>query len=1029
MKVHLRRSDSVAIALVLLLTLCYQVAWPQKVISGKVADEAGVGIPGVNVIIENTTTGTTTDSEGNYNLAVNSENAVLVFSFIGFNTERIEVGGQSTINLTMVTDLQSLEEVVVVGYGTQRKRDVTGAITSVTSENIVERVPVDVYDALQGQAPGLQITAESARPGAGSTVRIRGTATIQGGANPLYVIDGVLAENPDGVNPNDIQSIEILRDAASTSIYGVQGANGVIIITTKRGVEGKPKFDVSFLRTYSSIANKLPQSNADERRLFDFIRTDNPSTNVNPDSLNPSVNADNDHQDLILRTAVRNQLDLSFSGAGKTLNYYASLGYLDEEGIIVNSWAKTLRSRVNIDYKNGRFSAGNRLQFFYRKENRIHESHVLIQALQRPPVFRVFLADGTLAPTIGGRRNPLAWALLRRNQYDIYDGSMYNYLSYEITNGLKLTTDFQARLNYAHNNFFEPRLIQGNNNSGGDRVDVDFSWISQTYLNYNKSFGDHNLTGVLGMSFQKDIDTWSRIQGRNYLSEKIPTTNAIQEVDLAASRTDESRSTTASFFARVGYDFKGKYIFNANLRRDGSSRFGPDNRWGMFPGVSAGWRFSDEPFMNWSNAVLDDGKIRVSYGQTGNNRIGNYDAILRYEFGSNFYNGVSGAAPSNTFGNNTLSWETTSQFNTGMDLALFGGRVNVVVDYYKKVTEDLLYDAPLPSETGFRNVNVNVGSIENEGVELGISGYILDRKDVRWQGFFNITFNNDKVRKLADGVPITPANKWYVEEGGRLGNFYGWKYLGVYAYDESNAYADTGEMLTLVTDSEGNIVTDGNGDPEYLLNGQAYDGGVNQLTSNGNPMVGGDVIWEDLNNDGEIDVTDRQVLGNAQPKYYLGLGNIITYKSFSLSFNFYVNWGNKIYDEARRDTYVMSPTNVTPQPYFVHNAWREQGDVTDVHIARNKPQNLREVSSYFVEDGSYVRLRNVKLNYRLNQTLASKLHLKGLSAYVYGSNLLTWTNYKWYDPEINVNNPLQMGQDSGAYPKKREYGIGINVNL
>ena len=1029
MKVDLLNARQAAMAVSLLLALTYHTAWSQQVISGKVADEAGEGIPGVNVIVENTTTGTTTDADGAYNLAVNSVDAVLVFSFIGYRTERVPVGGQSIINLSMSADLQALEEVVVVGYGTQRKRDVTGAISSVTSENILERVPVDVYDALQGQAPGLQITAESARPGAGSTVRIRGTATIQGGANPLYVIDGVLAENPDGVNPNDIQSIEILRDAASTSIYGVQGANGVIIITTKRGVEGKPKFDVSYLRTYSSIANKLPQANADERRLFDFIRSDNPSTTVNPDSLNPSVNADNDHQDLILQTAVRNQLDLSFSGASKNMNYYTSLGYLDEEGVVVNSWAKTLRTRINLDYKNGRFSAGNRLQFFYRKENRIHEDRVLIQALQRPPVFRVFLADGTLAPTIGGRRNPLAWALLRRNEYDIYDGSIYNYLAYEIAKGLKLTTDFQVRLNYAHNNFFEPRLIQGNNNSGGDRVDVDFSWLSQTYLNYNKSLGDHNVTGVLGMSFQKDVDSWSRIQGRSYLSEKIPTTNAIQEIDLAASRTDESRSTTASFFARVGYDFKGKYIFNANIRRDGSSRFGIDNRWGVFPGVSAGWRFSDEPFMSWTRSVLDDGKIRVSYGQTGNNRIGNYDAIRRYEFGSNFYNGVSGAAPATTFGNNTLSWETTSQFNTGMDLALLGGRVNVVVDYYKKITDDLLYDAPLPVETGFEDVTINVGSIENEGVELGINGYIIDKPALRWQGFFNITFNNDKVRTLAGGLPFTPANKWYVEEGGRLGNFYGWKNLGVYAFDESNAYADNGELLTLVTDAEGNISTDGNGDPVYLLNGQAYAGNVNQLTSNGQPMLGGDVIWEDLNKDGEIDDTDRQILGNAQPKFYLGLGNIITYKSFSLSFNFYVNWGNKIYDEARRDTYVMSPTNVTPQPYFIHNAWTQQGDVTDVHIARNKPQNLREVSSYFVEDGSYVRLRNVKLSYRLDPGIASKLHLKGLSAYVYGSNLLTWTNYKWYDPEINMGNPLEMGRDAGAYPKKREYGIGINVNL
>jgi TonB-linked SusC/RagA family outer membrane protein len=655
----------------------------------------------------------------------------------------------------------------------------------------------------------------------------------------------------------------------------------------------------------------------------------------------------------------------------------------------------------------------------------------LIQAIQRPPTFRVYFPDGTLATILGGRRNPLAEALLARNNYDTYDGSIYNFLSFKITDYLKITTDFQFKLGHDHRNWFEPKVLNsGGFNSGGDRTDTDFYWISQTYLNFEKKFGnEHMVTAVAGFSADKTKETYQQIQGTNYVSEKITTANAIQSISLTDTGTGEERATTASFFGRVGYSFKGRYLFNANVRRDGSSRFGVNNRWGMFPGISAGWRFTDEPFMQWSRNVLDDGKLRVSYGRTGNNRIPFYASTQTYVFGENYYNGVSGIAPSGTFGNKDLGWETTTQFNAGLDLALWANRVNVVVDYYQKVTDDLLYKAPLPAETGFEDVNVNFGSIQNRGLEIGISGYAVDRGNFKWHAALNLTFNNDKVKTLSGGVPVTTENKWYLEEGGRLGNFYGWKYLGVYAYDESNAYTDDWQLLTLVTDSEGSIVRDGNGDPTYLLNNEPYSGNVNQLRSGSDIFKGGDVIFANHNRDGVIDDQDRVILGNAQPDYYLGINNTFTYKNFMLSFNFYVNWGNKVYDKARRDTYVMSPTNITPQPYFINNAWTHQGQVTDIWIARNYPRNLREINSYFIEDASFIRLRNVKLGYQIPQSIASKLHLKGLNAYVYGSNLVTWTNYKWFDPEVSVDNPLEMGLDSGAYPRKREIGFGINVSL
>ena len=1029
----LPRLKKLKIVFGLLFSIAGHVAFSQQpiTVSGKVNDDLGLPLPGVNIIVEGTATGTASDADGAFTLQVPNSDATLVFSFIGYTTQRVKVGTQTNFDIKLMPDLMTLEEVVVVGYGTERKRDVAGAISSIGAQTIDERKPLNVFDALQGQAAGVHITAESGRPGAGSTVRIRGIGTMQGGANPLYVIDGALADSPDGVNPNDIEKIEVLKDGASTAMYGVQGANGVIIITTKKGVTDKPKFDINFLQTYRKMAHKVPQASARQRREFERLTSSTGVTNPPVDSLNPSINADNDMLDMLTRTAVRQQLDVSMSGGSKQMSYYASLGYLGEEGIIINSFNKTLRNRINLDFGSGRLTGGSRLMFSYSNENRIDESRTLRQAIQRPPTFRVYFPDGTLATVLGGRRNPVAEALKVRNRYDTYDASVYNFLSFKITEYLKFTSDFQIRLGNIKRNRLDPLLVTTNGtNSLLESMDQRTYWINQNYLNFEKTFGsDHKVTAVLGISADKRSSWKSNIEGTNLVSETVPTTNTIQLVNLLNTKTEQSASTNASLFGRVGYNYQGRYIFNANVRRDGSSKFGKDKLWGVFPGVSAAWRFTDESFMAWSSAALDDGKLRVSYGETGNNRIPDYAAIQQYNFGSNYYNGISGAVLSNSFGNSTLGWETNKQFNIGTDLALLRGRATLVFDYYNKTNESLLYQSNLPPETGFRTMQVNIGSIQNEGVELAINGYPIDKGALRWNTGFNITFNKGTVKELAGGEAFVRDNRWYIEEGGRLGDFFGFKYLGVYPYSESNAYSDSWVRLTLLTNADGTMALDETGQPQYTLNGQPYTGTVNKMRSGTYEYVGGDVIWKDNNGDGQIDDTDRQILGNAQPKYYLGWNNVLTYKNFSLSFNFYMSWGSKIYDKARRDTYVMSPTNVTPQPYFIENAWQNPGDVTDVWRARNVPQNLREVSSYFIEDGSFVRLRNIRLGYTLGKAITSKLHLRSLSAYVYGSNLATWTNYLFFDPEINISDPLEMGMDLDAYPRKREFGAGLNISF
>ncbi|MBC9795541.1 SusC/RagA family TonB-linked outer membrane protein [Sinomicrobium weinanense] len=1002
----------------------------QKNISGIItAEEDGIPLMGVNIVVKGKAVGTVTGPDGDYALSVPDGSEVLVFSFMGFETQEIPINNRPEINVVLKSDSQNLDEVVVIGYGTQKKRDVTGAISSVSEESIVERQPVDVFDALQGQAAGVQINTDS-RPGGGASIRIRGTATLQGGQDPLYVVDGVPMDNINGINPNDIQSMEILKDAASGAIYGSRSANGVVIITTKKGVEGKPRIDVRYNVMFSELSHKLPQATADDRRLYDRKRTSSEEIpSLNSDSLNPSFNADNDLQSMLTRTAVRHQLDLSVSGASDKMNYYANLGYLSDEGIIINSWSRRARSRINLDFKlSPRLTFGNRMNFSFQSENRINEGMTLSQAMQRPPTFQVYFPDGSLAPTLGGRRNPVAWALLYVNEFKYYEANVYNYLTFNITDDLKITSDFNVRAQYGEHTFFSPKLLSNDlqQNSGGYSNSFDIYWMQQNYLNYDKTINeDHTINAVLGMSAEKWVDNGAQIEGNTYVSESILTTNAIQDKILSDIYNDRSTHTLVGIFARLGYSYKGKYIFNANIRRDGSSRFGKENRWGTFPSASVGWRFSDESFMQGLSNILDDGKLRASYGETGNERIGNYDALDRYTFGNNYYNGVLGIVPSSSLGNSELSWETTKQFNVGIDLTFLKNRINFVADYYKKTTEDLLYSAPLPGEVGYTSTRVNIGSIQNEGFEFAINTYPVRNEKFTWNLSYNMSFNKDKVLKLYDGIPLTPNGRWYLEEGGRLGDFYGWKNLGVYRYDESNAYTPDWQMLEPVFNN-------GEFSGQYLLDGQPYGGEIKQLRTPGGVSGGGDVIWQNTNGEDDIiDDKDRVVLANAQPKFIAGIYNQFDYKSFSFSFNVYVQWGNTIYNRGRRNQSTFNGTNLTPDKYIIRDAWENPGDITRVPKVPDASRmgNMQELNSYFLEDGSFIRLRNVKLTYKLNPVIAEKLKMDGLSVYLYGNNLLTWTNYLWYDPEIPMGSPLSMGEDNGRYPRSRQMGLGLNINF
>lgn len=1001
-------------------------------VGGTVLDARGNPLSGVSVTVKGTGMGTTTDSTGRFRISVPSPESVLVFSSVSYENKEEVAGRKQKMLITLNESGNSMNDVIVIGYGTAKKRDLAGSITSISAKQLEERHPASLGDALQGMAAGVLVTTSSV-PGAQPNIRIRGYSTFSSaGNNPLYVIDGVLSDNMDWVNPNDVQSVEILKDAASAAIYGSRSANGVIIITTKRGLEGKPRINVQYLHTSGILAHKLPQANSKEVRMYRQEQSpNNPTAGGNTDSLNPNFNADNDYQDVLTRVAQKNQVDFGVSGGAKNMNYFTSVRALDDQGLVLNSYAKSLLLRANIEFSpSPKFKYTSRFQFGYSTGNKIDEGNTIFQAFQRPANYALYYPDGTLTGYISGRRNPLSVALLQVNKFQNYQGTLFSQIEYQFIPSLRFTTNAVVNYTEGRTQGFLPKLLSASNpltNSGSEGLLRTVNWQYQAFFNYNRTFGkDHSITGMLGFSAENTQTNKASLADVNYVNEEILTLNSGTLVP-SGTTTSATGNSLASLFGRASYSYKGKYIVNALVRRDGSSRFGANNRWGNFVSGALAWRFTDERFMGWTGGVLDDGKLRVSVGQTGNERIGDFDAQSKYDFGTFFYNQQSGVAPNTTIGNPNLKWESTLQSDVGMDLSFFRGRLLVVADYYIKTTSDMLYSRPLPRETGYTSARVNVGTVENRGFELALTGRPLVKKNFDWLVTYNLSIERGVVKKLNGGQPFISGNSsdagnaaWLIREGGALGDFYGWKQLGVYAYDQSNAYNDNWERLTPNFDKSGSFLG-------YTFKGQPYTGAVHSVYGRSTKLQGGDAEFANLTRDSVIDNSDRTVLGNAQPKFYFAVMNTLRYKQFTLSFTFNTQWGNKIYNNAARVLDDYGTSNIIPQPYVIYHMWRKQGDVTDVPVYRSSSVGNVRVSDRFIEDGSFIRLAYLQLNYTLPPVLSRKMFAQSVNAYIYGSNLLTWTNYTWYDPEFPSSDPLQLGQDGGNYPRRREIGLGLNI--
>ena len=998
----------------------------QDKISGQVTDENGEPLIGVNLIQRGTFNGSATDVDGNYSVTLVPGDRVLTFSYTGFEDKEIAVGDNATLNVVLKQASSQLDEVVVIGYAPVNRKKVLGALSSVKEDEIVQATPIGAFDAVQGRLSGVQILSNGG-PGAGFDIRVRGVSTFSGGGtSPLYVVDGQQLDNIDNLDPNDIKTLEVLKDGATAAIYGSRAANGVVLITTKSGEKGELKVDVSSITSVSSLVGDIRVSNTRQRILYERLRQTNTDnlTNQERDSLNAINRNSNDLQDLVTEQSLRQQVNLGIRGGGEKGKFYWNTGFLNEDGIVLNSDYQRINSLVKVDMTpHKRFTLGTKLNLTYEEQNGLQEPAVFQQLVERIPYFPIFEPNGDLSPEINARQNPVA-ETTRNIKTRNFRAQTFSYAQFEILPNftLKSTLGINYRLNKLDD--FQPTITINPNSGipiGRQRFTMSYDIQQENYFNYRKTWDNHEFGAFAGMQVQKffreNIDSRA-----NFVSDDIETFNNIDPTTLVILNAVNGRNNLFSLFAGFNYDFKNKYLIGATVRRDGSSRFGENNRFGYFPSATLGWRVTNEDFLK-DNSVISNLLIRASYGITGNDRIGNYDFTGAFLPGA-IYNGVNGIFPTR-LANPDLSWESTASTNLGFDIGLFRNKIDLNIDLWQKNTTDLLASVPLPEESGFSSIRKNVGAVNNRGIDIGIGGTVLKIKDFSWYSSFNISYQENEVTQLDGGIPFEVNGQYFVEEGQPIGNMYGFKNLGVYAYDESNAYTPDGERLTPNFDGANNFLG-------YTLNGAVYtDGEVLQLKNAGQVLRGGDIIWEDLDGDFDITAVDRQVIGNGLPDFFGGFSNDLKYKNLRFSFLFDYSFGNDIYrrwDEARND---LNSSLETPGPDRIEGAWREQGDVTVYPRLNRVNQNRERPNSFFVTPGDFIKLRYIRLNYDLPNPLVGKI--KGISKVSFSlavNNVLTWTNYIGFNPELgNRGNPLTPGQDNLRYPNDREIIFGLKFQI
>lgn len=1013
----------------------------QEQVTGTVVGADGLPLPGVSVLLKGTNQGAATDFDGVYSISMAQGSNTLVFSYVGYKSQEVEIGNRTVINITLQEDVASLDEVVVIGFQKFERDKILGSTTNITSESIAQAVPVDVLQGVQGKASGVQILSNNG-PGEGFDIRIRGIGSFNGATGPLYVVDGQQTFDIDNLNPNDIESFEILKDGASTAPYGAQGANGVVVITTKSGKSGETKFEVTQVTGLNTLVGKVPVANARQRILMERLLDDRGTNISRLDSLSLGFRGSTDIQEALTRPGFRSQTNVTLSGGSDKARYNWSTGYLNQEGVVLNSDFKRLSSRVKLDLSpSSKFSAGTVLNFSYEETNGITPGAVLSNALNRIAYIPLYEPDGSFLPTptsFNGSGNPLQQLFLRENNIRRYRFSIFNYAEFDILPVLTIRSTLGLNSNITKGENFVPSSLAVGGSSAasfataGEDYNFNYNIQQDNVLNYNQKFGKHNLSAFAAMQLQvgrtENLGLDTRLS--NDLIETL--NNANLDFLVPSNGTQNFETGQFSLAAGFNYDFDNKYLLGATIRRDGSSRFGPFEQFGYFPSASVGWRVSKEGFMKKVKSI-NNLLFKASFGIVGNDRIGNFEFLNSFE-PDGFYNGTVGFVPVR-LGNEIIKWEETESTNLGFELSMFKRRLNVSADVWKRDTKDLLVSTQLPEESGFSAVRENRGVVRNKGIDFSIDGTLLKNQDFSLKAGFNIGLLDNEVIEL-DTPIITGVS--VIEEGEPIGNFTGYKQHGIFRYDESNAYDPvSGERLIPNFDANGVFLNSYN-----TQAGELYNGTIRQLVhgASGNILGGGDYIWDDKNNDGVINDEDTQILGNGIATVYGGFTTDVKYKNFTLGVLFDYSFGNEIYRRYDHDRNSFRANTITASPERLEGAWTNPGDITIYPIiasAANRPQNRFDfagntANSLYIEDGSFIKWRYIRFGYSVAKDVLDsfKIGLNGLDLNLQVNNILTWTNYSGYNPEFGTRgNVLQPSVDTLRYPNDRELLLSLKVQF
>tara|TARA_R110002126_G_scaffold290897_1_gene449382 strand:+ start:13777 stop:16884 length:3108 start_codon:yes stop_codon:yes gene_type:complete len=1030
----------------------------QKMVKGIVKDTYGNLLPGVSILIKGTTLGSVSGFDGDFTIKVPMNKNILVFSYLGMEPKEINVDDKTEIIVFLEPTVNSLEEIVVIGYGSVKKKDLTGSVSGLKAEKFAETQTTSALNALQGRTPGVQITRQSGEPGSSINVQIRGANSIFGNSSPLFVIDGVQIDvnsnevaNASGsqstldplstLNPNDIESFEVLKDASATAIFGSRGANGVIIITTKSGKSGKSSIEFNSLLTVGESSKLLDVLSPNEyityqqeRGNVQFLGRDLDNDGIFETPRDFSLYDSFNYQDEILRTSVTRQHNLSLSTGNDKTKVSASAGFLDQEGIVLNNEFSryTFRTRIN-HTQNEKLSLGFNMNGAFSETRGVASNggldnfNGITQLLVIANPWR--LLDDEINQELNENISPLTLIEEAEKEVRLFRilGSMFG--TYKINRNLSFRS--QLGLNYSKS---KSKVFYGSNTNWGNewngRAIVNevgtYSYNFTNQFNYRKRFNKDNRIDAMAAFevssynfelFLNDISGFD-IEALGYNNISIGQTPLRYE-------TLRTQSNRLSYFSRVNYTLKDKYLFTATFRADGSDKFGQGNRWGYFPSGAFAWKTSEEDFIKNIDEISNL-KIRLSYGVTGNERIPPYSYFSSMENAFYAHNGgqVLGIAPS-SLANENLKWETTAQYDAGVDLGLFNNRINLTVDYYLKETTDMLLNAPVSAQSGYANQVLNIGQINNSGWEISLSTTNIQTDNFSWNTDFNINFNQNEVIDLggADFIPVVVSGGWLttpgrVIVGESIGTMYGFVFDGVYQTDD----------FTWQNNSDSTIPHDSR---TYVLKPGVVD---SQIAA---PRPGvkkyKDLLTVDTNGDGIPDAGDgiinengdRQVIGNSIPKHYGGITNTFKYKNFDLSFLLQWSYGNDIFNAGRLRTHGFQPFMNVERDYY-ENRWSPTNE-SNIYPEFGRVDAV--TSSYFVEDGSFLRLQNVNFGYQVPRKFINKYGVQDLKIFFVGTNLITWSNYSGFDPEVSSNNPLMSSYERISYPRVRSLSMGLNFKF